>query len=344
MKESALYRPVAEFLEERCGCDPKTTWFAGCGRPLSFPSGFGKRKRKADVVGFRQHEGTKEVHLVEGKLLRVPAHDFEEARNQLDNVRAYADRLWAVFPEAEWQADAAKHDAWKRELRERAYGILLAVIKNKQVKEVRLELEAKANPHVDSARRNELLEAVFGEQDEPVEVPSLGTQMGKAAARAAARVVELMVGPVKEVFAPKGREGPFLATYYYNSENESFLLGRFEEGDLYVQGDPFGNTLDDGRPVIWVWRSLGDLKTNESAIVNAASKEHPEDTFFYVESEEDADCCPISELDIERLKAKGFIYEFSLGRAIPVDGRTEAAVKKNVERLRSWAKQIGGKG
>jgi len=343
MKESALYRPVAKFLEERYGCDPKMTWFAGCGRPLSFASGFGKRRRKADVVGFRKHEGTTEVHVVEGKLLRLPAHDFEEARNQLDNVRAYADRLWAVFPQAEWQADAAKHDSWKRGLRERGYGVLLALVKNKQVKEVRLELEAKENPHVDRARRKELIEAVFGEQEEPLRVPSLGTEVGKAAARAAARVVELMVGPVKEVLAPRGREGPFLATYYYDSEDEWFLVGGFEEGNLLVQGDPFGNVLDDGRPAIWVWRSLGDLKTNESLILDVAGKDHPEDTFFYVESEEDSDCCPISELDIERLKATGFVFEFSLGRTISVDGRTEAAVRKDVERLRSWARQIGGK-
>jgi hypothetical protein len=167
--------------------------------------------------------------------------------------------------------------------------------------------------------------------------------VGKAAARAAARVAELMAGPVKEVLAPQGRAAPFEGTYYYDSEDEWFLLGSFEKGSLLVQGDPFGNCLDDGRAVIWVWHSFGDLKPNESRIRAAIAGQQPHDTFFSVEDDQACYCWPISELDIDRLKADNRVFDFFLGRPIPVDDRSKAAVKKDLKGLLSWAKQLGGK-
>lgn len=339
MKESVLYPPVAKFLEKEYACDPRASWKAGCGKDLTFPSGF--RKSKPDVVTVHREGDTSVVHLVEAKLLYIRAFAFDETRNQLDNHRRYADKLWAAFPESQWEAAAANHGRWKRELGDRGYGLLLV-----NSGKVRIELAPGSNPKMEAACKDELLEALLGPQDKAVGVPSLGTQMGKAAARAVARVVELMVGPVKEVLAPKGRPGPFSKLEFYDSETSYLLVGDYRKGSLVVQGDPFGVELGDGRPVIWVWRDLGALTADDPRIDAASADNQAAGTYYYAEDEDSdkSECGPISELDIARLQSAKIASCFFLGRAIPVDGRTEAAVKKDVQRLRAWAKQIGGKG
>src|SRR6266571_6097857 len=123
MRESDLYEPVARFLEKRYGCDRKRTWIAGCGTDLAFPAGFGKRK--PDVVACRTGPPKQEVHLVEGKLLNVRTHGFEETLNQLDSFRPYADYLWAVFPSGRWSSAGTNHDRWISQLRQRGYGLIL---------------------------------------------------------------------------------------------------------------------------------------------------------------------------------------------------------------------------
>jgi len=338
MKESSLYPPVAKFLVKKYACDPRATWVAGCGKDLTFPSGF--RKSKPDVVTVHREGDTSEVHLVEAKLLHIRAFAFDETRNQLDNHRRYADKLWAAFPESQWQDVAANHGRWKRELGDRGFGLLLV-----NSGKVRIELEPGSNPKMEPACKDELLEALLVPQDKAISVPSLGTDMGNAACVAAARVAELMAGPVKELLAPKGRVGPFLALDY-DSEVDWFVMGEFEKGLLSVNGDPFGRILGDGRPVIWVWRCLGELKTNESTIRKETVKEHPVDTYFFAQDEDGGDyqCGRLSELDIQALKANDFVGEFSLGGTIPVDERTKAAVKKDLKGILSWTKQLGGKG
>jgi hypothetical protein len=91
---------------------------------------------------------------------------------------------------------------------------------------------------------------------------------------------------------------------------------------------------------------VGGFRPNEAIIREATATQQTGDTFFFAQDDDGDrwDCGPISELNIAHLKTTNVLDYFFLGRAIPVDGRTEAAVKKDAERLRSWAKQIGGKG
>ena len=337
MKESVLYRPVAGFLEKRYGCDRKKTWTAGCGKKLAFPSGFGEGI--PDVVAVRHDAAESQVHLVEGKLLGLRTHAFEEARNQLDNRRPYADMLWAVFPEEQWRQCASHHDSWIGALRERGYGLLLVSERLK----VSMKFEAGLNRQVNRARREELLEELVGPLDRPVKVRSLGSDLAKAAARALARVVELMAGPVKLSLAPRRREGQFIEPSCYDSEGDFVLIGSAWNGDVLVQGDPFGLSLGDGRPVIWVWRHFGELKGNEKKIRDVVNRQLPEDTFFWAENDDgDCDACrAVSELDVASLKASRHDSDFFFGRAIPVDDRSNAAVEKDFRRLHAWAKHLG---
>src|SRR2546426_9036599 len=110
MRESDLYKPVAGFLKRRYGC--KVTWIAGSGTDLAFPAGFGKRKPDVVACNVGSLKREREVHLVEGKLLNVPTHGFEETLNQLGSFRPYADYLWAVFPAGRWSSAGANHDRW----------------------------------------------------------------------------------------------------------------------------------------------------------------------------------------------------------------------------------------
>jgi hypothetical protein len=277
------------------------------------------------------------VHLVEGKLLGIPSHGFEETRNQLDNIRHYADRLWAVFPESQWRLAHGNHDRWNQELRDRGYGLLLV---NENTSVVIEAQPAQQNRQVEAARKSELLEEIVGPQDEPVGVPSLGTEMGKAAAQAVARVAELMAGPVKNVLAPKGRDHNFLVVNCWDSEGATAFVGDFEKGAMQIQGDPFDRYLEDGRPVIWVWHNLGDFKVNEAKIRAVVAKQHPEDACYYADNDADDECRPVSEVDIQRLKDKGYVFNFAIGRALTVDGRSKAAVKKDLQRLLLWQREL----
>ena len=123
MRESDLYKPVAQFFEQRYEIARKNTWTAGSGKDLSFPAGFGKRK--PDVVACNVHPRKPEVHLAEGKLLNIRTHGFDETVNQLDSFSRYADFLWAVFPSNSWASAPTNHDWWKSQLRQRGYGLLL---------------------------------------------------------------------------------------------------------------------------------------------------------------------------------------------------------------------------
>ena len=116
MRESDLYKPVAQFLERRYGIAHKNTWTAGSGRNLSFLAGFGRRI--PDVVACKPHPLKPEVHLAEGKLLNIRTHGFEETVNQLDSFRSYGDFLWAVFPLSNWSSASTNHDRWISQLRQ----------------------------------------------------------------------------------------------------------------------------------------------------------------------------------------------------------------------------------
>src|SRR5213595_904564 len=114
MRESDLYKPVAQFFQREYGCVANETWIAGSGSDLAFPAGFGNRK--PDIVACTS--GTRrEIHLAEGKLLNIPTHGFNETYNQLDSLKPYADYLWAVFPADTWASAASNHRRWTSQLR-----------------------------------------------------------------------------------------------------------------------------------------------------------------------------------------------------------------------------------
>jgi hypothetical protein len=334
VKETALYAPVARYIEQRFNCLKEYTWMAGCGRDLSFKAGFGNRK--PDVVACGGDHSNPILHLAEGKLLNLPTHAFEETLNQLDSFRQYADHLWAVFPKTHWASASNNHDRWERELRTRGYGLLLV-----EDKKVESAFDSQKNLHCDSERRTELANKVLGEDNMRIPLQSLASKAMIDASRAAARVTELMAGPVRRAVGGNRRESSVTIPDIVESRHAFFTIGSVDVGKhAYIQGDPFGRLLGDGCARIWLWRPLGNLREQESAIQNAMEKPHPLDTYFFADSEHEWRwvCRPVSEASISELRAGGFWGEFSIGRGLSVADRTNAGFEKDIGRLVVWSR------
>ncbi len=332
MRESELYRPVAKYFKSQHGCLHKATWIAGSGKDLAFPAGFGKRK--PDVVACKAHPIKPEIHLAEGKLLNLPTHGFEETINQLESFRPYADYLWAVFPAEQWTSAVNNHERWLSQLRQRGYGMLL--VNGSRVKK---ELEALSNSNVDKECKKSILEEMLGDSDEPLVLSTLSTNTAKSAMRAAARVAEIMSGTIRDILGKNCKESTCTAPCYPNSAAPFFTLGCIDFSKGYIQGDPFSTYLNDGRALIWVWRSYGNLCENEKIIRTAVAKPHPIDTYFHADNDNwQWICRPLSELSLESIKASGYLAEFSLGRAIPISDRTLKGIAADLRRLIAWTK------
>ncbi|HZS17706.1 MAG TPA: hypothetical protein VFA51_07220 [Candidatus Udaeobacter sp.] len=332
MRESDLYKPVAQFLERRYGIAHKNTWTAGSGRDLAFFAGFGRRK--PDVVACKPHPLKPEVHLAEGKLLNIPTHGFEETVNQLDSFRSYGDFLWAVFPWGSWSSATTNHDRWISQLQGRGYGLIL--VGDGRAKP---QFDALPNSSVDHTKRKSLLTALLGASDDPIFLPSLSTETAETAIRAACRVAAIMSGPVRDVVGKNRKESTFSAPFV--TDQPVFALGDVEIGqNSYIQGDPFGTYLKDGRALIWVWRDWGTLRNDEKSIRTFTSRLPPSDVYFYAENDKSEFICrPLSELSLDGLKETRYLGWFSLGRAIPVSDRSLAGIKSDVRRLIQWVRE-----
>lgn len=333
MRESDLYKPVAKFLESHYGCNHKFTWLAGSGTDLSFSAGFGKRK--PDVVACKTSPVRQEVHLVEGKLLNIPTHGFEETLNQLDSFRPFVDYLWAVFPSTRWLSAKTNHYRWCSLLRQRGYGLLL--VDNGRVG---LQFEAFPNYNIDPTSKKMLLDSLLGESDDPMPLRTLASETAETAIRTVARVVDVMTGPVRNIVGKNKKQSTFTELITY-TRKPYFVIGAVGSGMAYIQGDPFGAYLNDGRALIWIWREIGRLDRDERKIRLITSREHPADVYFFSDNDSwQWICRPLAELSLESLKASGFLGEFSLGRAIPISDRSMSRIENDIRRLFNWARAV----
>ena len=333
LAEKKLYAPIVDFLKRQYACDPGHLWWAGCGRDLAFAAGFGKRK--PDVVGISRQNRSCEVHLVEAKLLNLRTTAFDDTLAQLDSFNPYADYLWAAFPKSSWDSEENNHAVWMVKLKKRGYGLLLVA------ESIEQRLQPARNQEVDRDRRKLLLDAMLGEGEKLIALPSLGPEASGAAGRAAARLAEVMAGPVKEVFGRRFKDHKFVVADVYDSATALFTLGDLEQGNLFVQGDPFGWHLQDGRPVVWVWRYDTSLSpSSESA--HAKGGLLTTDTYLYAATKDNKNwiCRPIADCDRASIRAEGFIEDMCVGRPLAISDRTMAGIKEQLKVLLAWAHKL----
>ena len=197
------------------------------------------------------------------------------------------------------------------------------------------------NQEVDRGRRKLLLDAMLGEGEKLIALPSLGPEASGAAGRAAARLAEVMAGPVKEVFGRRFKDHKFVVADVYDSATALFTLGDLEQGNLFVQGDPFGWHLQDGRPVVWVWRYDTSLSpSSESA--HAKGGLLTTDTYLYAATRDNKNwiCRPIADCDRASIRAEGFIEDMCVGRPLAISDRTMAGIKEQLKVLLAWAHKL----
>jgi hypothetical protein len=331
MRESDLYKPVAQFFERRYAIPRKNIWSAGSGTDLSFLAGFGRRK--PDVVACNTHLLRREVHLAEAKLHNIRTHGFDETVNQLDSFRPYADFLWAVFPLTKWASAPTNHDRWIAQLQEKRYGLLLV-----DGGRAKRQLDAQQNFTVDALLKKSVLTELLGDPDDPISIPTLSTETAEIANLAAARVAAIMIGPVREIFGKDRRQTPFIIPDFSDAQRY-FLIGSVESGQVVIEGDPFSSYLNDGRALVWVWRECGTLRQDEESIQAITSRRHPSDVHFFADNGNWKWVCrPIAELSVENLKAEGYVEQFRLGRVIGVSGRSSKGIRKDLSELIAWAR------
>lgn len=332
MKESDLYLPVVKVLEKYYQCDKKMSWYAGCGKDISFPSGFGKRK--PDVVGIKRRNNKYEIHLVEGKLLNVPTHGFEETINQLDNLNTYSDFLWAVFPKKQWDENENNHLKWESALKSRGYGLLLY-----QDNEVIISFPPAINKNMIEEAKNQIIKFIFGETDDPIYLNSLSIESAITAQKNITRIVEVFEGPIKEISGKKNT----LSFYepFTDMKKPYFVFMGYQTNKYYIQGDPFSTYLNDGRALIWIWKDLGSLSEDEKYIDKLLNNTMPLDTYYFADNDNWSWICqPISELNIIGLKENKFIGEFAIGRYLSISGRSNTGIKKDLKELINWANKL----
>ncbi len=263
-------------------------------------------------------------------------HGFEETLNQLDNLRPYADFLWATFPSKHWSAAATNHDHWIPQLKKRGYGLLLV-----DVGRVKLQFEAFLNSSVDAVKRTSLLAALLGDPDEPIPLGTLATETAETAIRAVARIVEIMSGPVRDRVGEDRKPRTFTAAVTA-LRGPYCLIGEvpFDRGRGTIEGDPFSSYLNDGRALVWVWRECRTLRQDEKSIQAITSRTHPSDVYFFADNGNwEWICRPLAELSIANLKAERYLEQFRLGRAIAISGRSLKGISKDLRQMMAWARE-----
>lgn len=266
------------------------------------------------------------VHLVEGKLLNIPTHGFEETRSQLDTWRPYADRLWCVFPKDAWMKASTNHARWHAELTERGYGLLLA-----SGSDVQQLIVARPNGSVDPHKRRDLELAVRGNEHERVELPLLSARDAASAVQIVTRCLEIVDG-LKLLFKKQQRpDEP-----HWDSRPIPWLLFvGFRVGDVSVEPDPFGSYLQDGVPVIAVWRNFDNGNDLKRCI---ATIESVTEALVYQERDDGMwECAPLNEWTRSYRTDDN---RCAVGRLIRIGGRSIESVRADCDALVKWAKAL----
>jgi hypothetical protein len=319
-----------DYLRNYYDCQGKT-WTADSGLDISFPAGFGKRR--PDVIAISSGSDGTCAHIVEAKLLKIPTHGFDETINQLDSLKGYADFLWAAFPKDRWNNAEDNHARWRSELKRKGYGLFLV-----SGTRVKVERDAPKNDAVTPEHRSRLIDALTRDLQKPIHIDSLSSAAARSARAAVSRVAEIMDGPVKQVFGKRIKKN-FARLKYWRASEDYILLGEVDTVDVWIEGDPLGFWLQDGQPVVWFWKGLGDLdKTDTKTIENES-----EDAFFYADNGKDNDqwkwtVAHQSEFNADHLQMKGHVHGIAMGRRVIINDRTDNGIRTELKRLLKWSR------
>jgi len=313
-----MYPAVKKYLTRQQGCE-----FAYADLPdddVKLRVSRNHCVREIDVVAIKNpHSQDFRIHLAEGKTF-AKGHSFEECLNQLDSVSGYGDYLWAFFPAKSWQQlSKTDRDLNETKLRKKGFGLFL--IEDDRCDE---QIPASLNLGVIAAQKNQVLIDLRLRSDSTLPVPEpLAFQEARRAETAVilcGKMRTVVETAIKEALRQRRKcrwcdlDGCFLAAVWGGKPWYS------------VQIEPFGHSLEDGRPVIWIWLNLEDLK-KEVSVGDADFGTH-----VYLEYPSEGNDKTVLVQDFKS-GSHGAPRNLFLGHRVELIGRTTEAIKKDLVTL-----------
>lgn len=215
-------------------------------------------KRDPDVIGMTS-DG--EICVAEGKLLSKGAQPFEGCIEQLLSLKSFADHLYAFFPKEEWNelsVDDVKTN--RKRLKDNGIGLILVDQKSRCLD----ILNAPPNPDVEDSKRDAVKKKLGLLVDDRIpDICCLSASEATVANKLLCLVDEIIIEAVKtairKVFKQAKKKGKNWNVYQIaDSEgcDANVFLIRLDHGGVFVEIDPFGAYLRDGKSCIWISKAV----------------------------------------------------------------------------------------
>jgi hypothetical protein len=239
-KESDMYPIIKDFFLKSCD--------------KVFVDGVRLRKNlrigRVDVTALENPDGVaSQIHLIEAKSF-AKRQSFEECVNQLEAVRDSGDRLWAAFPENQWNSlKETERRGNVKKLNEHGFGLLLL-----NPTQCYPEINAPPNGKVTEAGRAEVLQQLgFATDLFMANVQTLGV----AEARKAGSIMALISMVADILNEVESKRVGFQRYWGFEYDKDCVSAGWYVpnvelKGQVFCELDPFGCFLGDGVPTAWV--------------------------------------------------------------------------------------------
>ena len=324
MNERDLYPAVKTWFrqERRCASafadlpDESELWVVRHGR-----------RYEIDVWAVEDQPGAERrlIHVAEGTLIAT-GHSIDDCLSQTESFRAFGDFLWVFFPQDQWDALPPK-DRADHEERVRARGMGLLLVDGTRCRQ---RFAAPPNPYRDDKEIRAILDEL-GHADEEVVPYALVLSREDARTAAAMMVVATMAERAARRALKTLESGA--GHWQVSDDRASLQHGAFirwvQKDRLIIEVDPFGSYRKDGRPVLWVWRLLG-----QTDVAPAVRTANPVITHWFFSNGDlkwlAAPIRAVTPARVQVLLAAGYGYDVRFGRRIDLLGRTLAAIEHEI--------------
>lgn len=253
--ESDMYEAMKKFFRTKLDCNPVVS-DSHDDKKVHLDRNL--VKRDPDVTGVTS-DG--EICIAEGKLLSKGAQPFEGCIEQLLSLKPFADHLYAFFPKEEWNelsSDDVKTN--RKRLKDKGIGLIL-VDQNSMCSE---KMNAPPNPDVEDSKRDVVKQQLGLPVDDRIpDICCLSASDSIVANKLLCLVDETISEAVRtalrKVFKQTKKKGRAWNVYSLaNSKGYDVFLASFDHGWVYVEIDPFGAYLRDGKSCIWISKAVED--------------------------------------------------------------------------------------
>jgi len=324
-REVQMYRAIKRYFVKHIGCKAVFADLPDEKKKIHLPRNLSKRD--PDVIGAGDD---KEIFVAEGKMLSQSGQPFEQCVEQLLSLKAFADHLYAFFPNDDWER-LTKDDADRNRKILKAKGIGLILVDERG--HTRAVLPATSND-AEESKKNEVLRILGLVKD--THVPSVDYLSSSDAALATKMIClvddlgrEIGQEAVAKVFSGKKHRFVF-DTFSHENGGNVFRCAAWP-GHVGFEFDPFGAYLGDGRPCIWIGRNMSD-----GFLLNLLEAESPAFGTHVWFGDKD-ETLPLQDVTPERVKQCDNMW---LEHRIEFFGRSRDGLKRELETCLLAAKRL----